>query len=183
MAVLEEEMSEEQTPCVPAVMKVAQRGKQVGDLCSATRGIKQARAELIRREGPPRGDRKYCCHTCPNDSTAPAGFVCTLHTRWGSAHDNIMDQDPEVRRQRSRIGGRAAGRISGRIVCARSDNPNKVQVTCPYCEKTGQKWAMSRWHFDNCKHKSPQLSSVTQFAAHVGMASASPSHVVTQHTV
>lgn len=28
---------------------------------------------------------------------------------------------------------------------------NTLQLTCPYCEKTGQKPNMLRWHFDNCK--------------------------------
>lgn len=29
----------------------------------------------------------------------------------------------------------------------------KEKVTCPYCQKTGGKSAMMRWHFDNCKNK------------------------------
>lgn len=29
----------------------------------------------------------------------------------------------------------------------------KEIVSCPYCEKTGKKGPMSRWHFDNCKMK------------------------------
>lgn len=28
---------------------------------------------------------------------------------------------------------------------------NYIEVTCPNCDKTGQKNAMLRWHFDNCK--------------------------------
>lgn len=31
---------------------------------------------------------------------------------------------------------------------------NRPRVTCPYCNKTGQKNVMMRWHFDNCKEKS-----------------------------
>jgi hypothetical protein len=31
----------------------------------------------------------------------------------------------------------------------------KQVVTCPYCPKIGQKRAMYRWHFDNCKWKKP----------------------------
>jgi hypothetical protein len=30
---------------------------------------------------------------------------------------------------------------------------NPEDVTCPHCNKTGQKFAMKRWHFDNCKLK------------------------------
>ena len=30
-------------------------------------------------------------------------------------------------------------------------NPNKIQITCPHCGKTGGAVNMRRWHFDNCK--------------------------------
>jgi hypothetical protein len=30
---------------------------------------------------------------------------------------------------------------------------NSEQITCPHCGKDGQKIAMRRWHFDNCKFK------------------------------
>jgi hypothetical protein len=30
---------------------------------------------------------------------------------------------------------------------------NSKIVKCPYCDKEGTKLIMSRWHFDNCKHK------------------------------
>lgn len=30
---------------------------------------------------------------------------------------------------------------------------NRPKVTCTYCNKIGQKSAMSRWHFENCKMK------------------------------
>ncbi len=30
---------------------------------------------------------------------------------------------------------------------------NTVQVVCPHCNKTGQRTAMTRWHFDNCKEQ------------------------------
>ena len=28
---------------------------------------------------------------------------------------------------------------------------NKIQITCPHCNKVGQLPNMKRWHFDNCK--------------------------------
>lgn len=34
------------------------------------------------------------------------------------------------------------------------DNPRKLKVVCPYCNKNGQMPAMKRWHFDHCKNKS-----------------------------
>jgi hypothetical protein len=30
---------------------------------------------------------------------------------------------------------------------------NFIQITCPHCNKIGQKIAMKRWHFENCKEK------------------------------
>jgi hypothetical protein len=30
------------------------------------------------------------------------------------------------------------------------DNPRKMKMTCPHCNKTGQYVAMKRWHGDNC---------------------------------
>lgn len=33
------------------------------------------------------------------------------------------------------------------------DHPNKRQLTCPHCGKTGGQVNMKRWHFDNCKSK------------------------------
>lgn len=30
---------------------------------------------------------------------------------------------------------------------------NQLLTTCPYCKKVGQRPAMFRWHFDNCKYK------------------------------
>jgi len=159
-------MSEQQTPCIPALMKQARGGKSVGDPCGRRGSMNQAREELTKRVGPPQGDKNVCCHDCHNDSTAPNGFVCTLHTRWGTQKENVMDQDPEARRQKAAAAGRASvlaggpaaggkvgGRTSRRIVNARPDNANKLQVTCPHCGKAGQKLAMSRYHFERCKHK------------------------------
>jgi hypothetical protein len=142
---------EEQTPCVPAVMTKAQGGKQVGDWCCKGYGKKRAREELIRREGPPSSGMKnpVCRHTCKNDSQAPNGFVCILHTTWGTHSENMQDKSPEDRKR----GGRLGGRIVGPIVCARPDNANKLQVTCSHCGMTGAKWPMARWHFDNCRYK------------------------------
>lgn len=30
-------------------------------------------------------------------------------------------------------------------------------ITCPHCNKSGDKSNMKRWHFDNCKHKFPRF--------------------------
>lgn len=31
------------------------------------------------------------------------------------------------------------------------NNPNRIKVRCPHCNKVGGKTSMQRWHFDNCK--------------------------------
>ncbi|ELI5583681.1 hypothetical protein MLN87_07350 [Escherichia coli] len=33
-----------------------------------------------------------------------------------------------------------------------------VQVTCPYCGKSGGASAMKRWHFEHCKHRTDQAA-------------------------
>ena len=38
-------------------------------------------------------------------------------------------------------------------VSQRSKVMSKATSVCPHCGKSGQKIAMGRWHFDNCKHK------------------------------
>lgn len=32
-----------------------------------------------------------------------------------------------------------------------TNNPAKIQATCPHCNKTGGQTGMKKWHFDNCK--------------------------------
>jgi hypothetical protein len=34
------------------------------------------------------------------------------------------------------------------------NNPNNTKLTCPYCNKTGSKPGMLRYHFSNCKRRS-----------------------------
>jgi hypothetical protein len=151
--------------CVPAV------NKWTGEILNGSSGGHKARKILEEREGPPPFPKAVCRHLCENDSMAHKrenGFVCTLHTTWGTAYENKMDQSTENRAKGPRIGGRISGRIAvengqlasvaskgGKISANRPDNSNKLKVTCPYCCKTGQKMTMARWHFDNCRHKPP----------------------------
>jgi hypothetical protein len=121
---------------------------------------------LEQREGPRPLPKTICRHLCKNDTTTPNGFVCTLHTTWGTYSENAMDKSPENRakggKHRSPNGGKISGRInveSGHLASIASKgrnsphHANKLQVTCPYCGKTGQKVAMAQWHFDRCKLK------------------------------
>ena len=117
--------------CVPAVHYLT------GEIMGGASGRNKARRILEKREGPPPFGKAVCRHLCENDSMAPNGFVCTVHTTWGTRSENEMDKSPETR---------AKGANS-------PHNPNKLQTTCPHCGKTGQKVNMARWHGDNCKLK------------------------------
>jgi len=141
-------MSKQNTPCVPALMTRAYGDKKVGDYCGRPASMGKAREELTKREGPKPFPGAVCRHLpeCENDSTMPNGFICILHTTWGSQSENVMDQDPDDRKR--------GGRIGGRIASAQPDNPCKLHVTCPHCGKTGQKMTMARWHFERCKWRS-----------------------------
>jgi hypothetical protein len=150
--------------CVPAVNSLT------GEILSGGSGKRKARQILEQRDGPCPPDKDLCRHTCDNDSMARNGFVCTLHTVWGTAYENKMDQSPETRAHSAsaagKIGGKIGGRIaveSGRLASIASKGANsphsssKVEVTCPHCGKTGTKLIMARWHFDRCKFK-PEVS-------------------------
>ena len=131
--------------CVPAVYW------KTGEVLSKSAGANKARQILEEREGPPPFQKALCRHLCDNDSMARNGFVCTLHTTWGTRSENCQDKSPESRTK----GPRISGKIVGKIVANRPDHPNKVEVTCPHCGKTTNKMNAVRWHFDNCKLKPP----------------------------
>ena len=141
---------------------------KTGENLKGPSGARKARKILEGREGSAPFPKAVCRHLCENDSMAPNGFVCTLHTTWGTQSENEMDKSPESRTKVARIGGRIGGKIAvesgqlasiaskgGKISANRPDSPNKVQVTCPHCGKVGNKLPMARWHGDNCKLKPP----------------------------
>jgi len=101
--------------CVPAVYI---RGKKKGQHATGNHGPARARDELIKRDGPPPFSGALCRHLCENDSTAPNGFVCTLHTTWGTRKENSNDRPEE----KSKIGGKIGGKTS-----------SSVERTCPHC--------------------------------------------------
>ena len=83
--------------------------------------------------------KAVCRHLCENDSQAPNGFVCILHTTWGTRIENEADKSPEMRSK------------GAKAVSSMPNNVNKTLSTCPHCGKTGQTMIMKRWHFDRCK--------------------------------
>jgi hypothetical protein len=85
-------------------------------------GMMLAREELTKRDGPCPPDKDLCRHTCDNDSMAPNGFVCTLHTVWGTQKENewINLKKLENLQVESRYWKKN---------CA-------IERTCPYCGRT-----------------------------------------------
>ena len=120
--------------------------------CIPVKSACQARKALIEREGPPPFPNAVCRHLCDNDSQAPEGFVCSLHTTWGTQKENVHDM---IKRGTFKCISTYKGPRSGhgRKVMTSPDFGGHQQVQCPYCKKSGMKNAMMRWHFDNCKHK------------------------------
>lgn len=82
---------------MPARRRISSGGK-VGSYADARTGGKQAYDALMSRRPP--GSKKghfkgaVCCHTCPNDRSAPNGYVCKnpAHLYWGTKGDNTTDQ-------------------------------------------------------------------------------------------
>lgn len=69
---------------------------------------------------------------------------------------------PKLKEHQSKAGriGGLKTKESGALKIASSLGGKKscsIQATCPHCGKTGQKLAMTIWHFDKCKLK-PQQS-------------------------
>jgi hypothetical protein len=116
--------------CVPAVTK------RNSAIASVTYSTVLAREALILREGPPPFEGAVCRHLCKNDSMAPNGFVCTLHTTWGTVSENMMDKPEYVRSQKRALSPNA---------------PMQKQRTCPHCGKVGAGPGMVMWHFDKCR--------------------------------
>ena len=85
--------------CRPARRRINSGGK-AGSHADPRTGGKQAYAAL--KAAKPPGSRGgwtkkkcICCHKCPNDRSAPNGFVCTnpSHLYWGTKADNTYDQN------------------------------------------------------------------------------------------
>lgn len=119
--------------------------------CIPVKHQSTARARLIKREGPAPFEGAICRHLCENDSRKLNGFVCSLHTTWGTQKENIADQGEgagiyKMSRESKSKGGVKSG-------TAAMTNPNhscRQQVECPHCGKVGMRNAMLRWHFDRC---------------------------------
>jgi len=121
------------TECIPARL----RNGEIASHCRQAKRI--ARQALIEREGPPPTPRHVCRHLCANDSQCHKrvdGFVCVLHTVWGTHTENSMDVPIEIRR--------AAGKVAGKV------GGNRVKA-CPHCGKEVRGPSIYQNHFDRCK--------------------------------
>ena len=98
--------------CVPAVHH------KTGAYLKPSAASSKARWFLEQREGPPPFEGAICRHLCENDSMMPNGFICTLHTTWGTYTQNELDKLPETRTKRSK----KAGFVS-----------SKIEHACPKC--------------------------------------------------
>ena len=78
--------------CIPARRRISSGGK-AGSYASARTGGKQAYAALKKVKSPSK-TKNICCHKCPNDRSAPNGYVCInpAHLYWGTKGDNTVDQ-------------------------------------------------------------------------------------------
>ena len=85
--------------CMPARRRISSGGK-AGSYADARTGGKQAYAAL--KKAKPSGSKggwtkskNICCHKCPNDRSAPGGYVCKnpSHLYWGTKADNTFDQN------------------------------------------------------------------------------------------
>jgi len=124
--------------CVPARL-------MNGEIAAGRTATKIARNVLTEREGPPPGPKHVCRHLCANDSGCDKrvdGFVCVLHTVWGTQVENINDIPIEILQAK----GKAGGKVSGKISC-------NLEYQCPHCSQEGRGPTMKRWHFDNCPHR------------------------------
>jgi len=78
--------------CIPARRRISSGGK-AGSYASARTGGKQA-YDALKKVKSPSKTKNICCHKCPNDRSAPNGYVCTnpAHLYWGTKGDNTVDQ-------------------------------------------------------------------------------------------
>ena len=51
--------------------------------------------------------------------------------------------------------GKAMSEDQKAKISAANKGKTQPKVTCPRCDKTGAGNVMKRWHFENCKHKTP----------------------------
>ena len=87
----------------------------------------------------PRPPGWVCRHTCCNDTTAPHGFVCAVHTEWSTQSQNLADRSPQS--------------VAKVVRAALEVWAEKGTLTCPHCGARGKGPTMYRWHMDRCAQR------------------------------
>lgn len=67
--------------------------------------------------------------------------------------NGINKRVPSDKLQDYFLSGWKKGRISSKKVKNAQRNHSSKRSVCPHCKKEGQYVSMSRWHFDNCRHR------------------------------
>jgi hypothetical protein len=81
------------------------------------------------------------------DETRRRGVISDASKRLWDSRTNEERKDVIERAQSKRSQNKELPQKMAKILSAR----NQVQSICPHCGKGGQRIAMTRFHFDNCK--------------------------------
>jgi len=68
--------------------------------------------------------------------------------------EGINKRVPSEKLQECILAGWNKGRITSKKVKKSQRDHSSKRSICPHCKKEGQYISMTRWHFDNCRHKS-----------------------------
>jgi hypothetical protein len=88
-------------------------------------------------------------------SASHSGLVLSEETKAkiSESHMGIMHTEETKERIRNKKLGTKASPETKAKMSATRNGKKLVEATCKHCGKTGQKAGMTRYHFDNCKHK------------------------------
>jgi group I intron endonuclease len=73
--------------------------------------------------------------------------------KMSDTHKGKKLSEEHKRKMSAALSGRNLSEEHKRKVSESLKGYKQPTVTCPYCQKTGGKPTMRRWHFDNCKQK------------------------------
>lgn len=166
--------------CIPYYLTINSKLAKVGDLACNRSSMIKAKSNLLQflNISDFKSRKIHTCHKCENDSQS-SNFVCInpLHLYFGTVSENSFDIDPEIRKIGGKIGGKngskedksKAGKIGGKIGGGKAFKLQLINGThntqtisiCPHCQKEGQKRAMKRWHFDNCKYNPQNITKAS----------------------
>lgn len=154
--------------CIPYYLtRNTWNGNKIGNLASKPQSMRKAKENMLKflNISDFRGREIHTCHKCQNNSGS-SNFICVnpLHIYFGTQSENEIDKDPEIRKKNAikagKIGGKIGGSKSFKSQIANGKHINQIINTCPYCNKSAKGPSMKRWHFDNCKQNTQNISKV-----------------------